>query len=168
MPRSNPYPTLALSALVTLMASGCSSPSKSTGGVPVYQGPLTNERRIDHAMVESAVSQRRVLLVFGADWCSDSRAMAARLTQDPKLAPWIEQNFFVTFIDVGPRNGPLWDAPVVQAYGHPFADRGIPALVVLEPDGQPLTNRDNNPLRDSDHRHPRKLQSFLETWAPRP
>lgn len=162
MPRSNPYPTFALSTLVTLMVSGCSSPSNSTGGVPFYQGPLPNERRIDHAMVEAAVSQRRVLLVFGADWCSDSRAMAARLTHDPKLAPWIDQNFFVAFIDVGLRNGPLWDAPVVQAYGHPFAEHRSPPWSFSNPRAVRSRPGKTTPLKIPTTGTPANSEHYLE------
>ncbi|MBL9137355.1 MAG: thioredoxin family protein [Verrucomicrobiales bacterium] len=163
----HPHITAILLA-VAFLITACSTPSKPGAGAPIFDNPIPNESRIDHALVEAVLFQRRVLLVFGADWCSDSRRMAARLTRDPRLAPWIDENFLVTYIDVGPRHGPLWDAPVVEAYGRPFEDRGIPALVVLDTDGRQLTHQDNNPLHDSDHRRPRRIRAFLEAWAPAP
>lgn len=121
---------------------------------------------IPDAITRARQSERHVLLVFGADWCSDSRAMIRRLTQDPRVASRLAASYLLVPIDVGERNGPLWDAEVVQRYDRPFAGRGIPALVVLDALGNQLTDASNNPLRDSSHRHPRRLAAFLDRWAP--
>jgi thiol:disulfide interchange protein len=123
------------------------------------------ETEIASALEIARNSGRRVLLVFGADWCRDSRRMCRRLTHDEALSRLIADEFVVVTVDVGERDGPRWDSELVRRYGRPFAGRGIPAMVVLGPDGEPLFSPAMNPLRDSDHRRPRKVQRFLEQWV---
>jgi hypothetical protein len=79
------------------------------------------------------------------------------------LVPWVAEHWVLTPIDVGERGGPKWDAEVVRRYGRPFAERGIPALVVLDEQGRQITSRENNPLKDTDHRRPSRIRKFLES-----
>lgn len=55
---------------------------------------------VDAALAQAGASGRRVLLVLGADWCHDSRALAERLQADP-LAALIEQGYETVLVDVG-------------------------------------------------------------------
>ncbi|MCC6235336.1 MAG: thioredoxin family protein [Verrucomicrobiales bacterium] len=160
--------SLLLPLLAAGLAAGCAPHLRQPHLPPpaLYSASPAPSLALPAALRTASSTGKRVLLVFGADWCSDSRAMHRRLTTDPTLAPLVTESFHLVLVDVGERHGPLWDAPVVQTYGQPFQDRGIPALVVLDPDGTQLTHRDNNPLVDSDHRRPRRLRAFLQRWAP--
>jgi hypothetical protein len=89
--------------------------------------------------------------------------MMSRLTTDSRLVPWVAEHWVLTPIDVGERGGPKWDAEVVRRYGRPFAERGIPALVVLDEQGRQITTRESNPLKDTDHRRPSRIRKFLES-----
>ena len=121
---------------------------------------------IETALAEARQTHRRVLLNFGANWCTDSRAMYRLLTSDARISPLVDHHYVMVMVDVGERNGPQWDSEVVRRYGRPFEQRGIPALVVLEADGRQLTTPDNNPLSDTAHRRPKQVIQFLERWAP--
>lgn len=61
----------------------------------------------DDAMADLAASfasarenQRLLLVIFGANWCHDSRALASRLYQEP-LASLINEHFETLFVDIG-------------------------------------------------------------------
>jgi hypothetical protein len=154
----------SLLLFLMLIGAGTGCVSRKAGPVsrpfPEYSEPDT---AIASAVAEAARSNRGVLLVFGANWCSDSRAMMSRLTTDPRLVPWVAEHWVLTPIDVGERGGPKWDAEVVRRYGRPFAERGIPALVVLDEQGRQITTRESNPLKDTDHRRPSRIRKFLES-----
>lgn len=158
-----------LAAVLLVLALGVTGCARRSAVPPAEARPFDEhavaEQDIAVALREAQTTRRRVLLVFGANWCGDSRAMYGRLTADPVVAPVVRDHYVMVLVDVGPRHGPKWDAAVVQQYGRPFAGRGIPALVVLDADGRQLTTQASNPLRDSDHRHPRKVRRFLEAWV---
>lgn len=155
---------------IGLLVSGCSvvarGPAAAGAAGAAYPDDPNPEATIERARADAASGGRRVLLVFGANWCSDSRSMMHRLREDSRVAPIVRDRYVLVPVNVGARGGPDWDSPTVRRYGRPFEGRGIPALVVLEGgDGRQLTTRENNPLRDSDHKHPRKVAEFLRTWA---
>lgn len=148
---------------------GCASRSAPSPKPNIYPERAHPEADVDRAIAEARQSDRRVLLNFGASWCSDSQSMFRLLTEDPVIAPLVRERFVLVMIDVGERHGELWDAPIVRKYGSPFSRRGIPALVILDADGRQLTDASNHPLRDRDHRRPGKVERFLRAWAgPRP
>ena len=149
-----------LAGVGMLVAAGCATRPASRPSI--YPADASPAATIEAARAEAARTGRRVLLNFGANWCSDSQAMYRRLTQDPRVEPLVRERYVMVLVDVGPRGGPGWDSAVVREYGRPFAERGIPALVVLGEDGRPLIQPGVKPLRDSDHRRPRRVARFLE------
>jgi thiol:disulfide interchange protein len=77
--------------------------------------------------------RKRILLTFGANWCSDSRALEAHY-RSPTLAPVLADAFTVVHIDVGMFHRNL---DLVEEYGNPI-DKGIPSVVLLDADGKAL------------------------------
>ena len=55
---------------------------------------------VQAALVRAGDRDRLALVVLGANWCHDSRALAARLQQSP-LADVIEQHYELVLVDVG-------------------------------------------------------------------
>jgi thioredoxin len=83
------------------------------------------------ALEKARADKRLVLLDFGADWCPDCRALE-KLFGDTLVAGFLAEKFHVVRIDVGRWNRNL---EISKAYGSPI-DSGIPAVVVLAPDGK--------------------------------
>jgi thioredoxin 1 len=80
---------------------------------------------VQHAITAARSDHKQVLLVFGANWCPDCRALdKAMQGTSHKL---IKRRFEVVKIDVGNFDKNL---DLAQRYGNPIA-RGIPAVVVL-------------------------------------
>ncbi|HET7400320.1 MAG TPA: thioredoxin family protein [Usitatibacter sp.] len=91
-----------------------------------------------HAQVAQAVSaaagdHRPVLVVFGANWCPDCRALDMAM-KDGRNAELIGREFRVVKVDVGrfDRN-----VDVAERYGVPLK-KGIPAVAIVAPDGHAL------------------------------
>jgi thioredoxin 1 len=74
-----------------------------------------------------------VLLIFGANWRGDCRALDVAL-KSSNNAELISREFVLVKIDVGNFNRNL---SVAKKYGNPV-EKGIPAAVVLSPSNQPL------------------------------
>lgn len=84
---------------------------------------------VERARTEARASQRRVLLVFGANWCPDCRALDASMAQPP-TAQLMAREFVVVKVDVGRFDRNL---PLAERYGNPIK-KGIPAAVIVAPD----------------------------------
>lgn len=98
-----------------------------------YDEAANAKADLDQALAAARSSKRPVLVVFGANWCQDCRALDAAL-KVPKNAELIAREFVLLKVDVGNFDRNL---PLAEQYGNPIK-RGIPAAVVLSPTNQIL------------------------------
>ncbi len=107
---------------------------------------------LDAALADAARSGRLAVIVFGADWCHDSTALAKVLTGEAFRAEF-GARFSVTFIDVGvPQTGNGRNLDLIARYGVKRM-RGTPALFVIGSDGRPRNSRrDAQSWRNADSR----------------
>ncbi len=88
---------------------------------------------VQHALVAAKSSHMPVLIVFGANWCEDCRALDHAL-KSGKSAALVAGSFIIVKVDVGNFDRNL---DVVAAYGSPIK-KGIPAAVVVSVDNKVL------------------------------
>jgi thioredoxin 1 len=98
-----------------------------------YDEVADAKTELRQALSDSAKDQRPVLLIFGANWCKDCRALD-RAQKTEKNAGLMAHEFRVVKIDVGNFERNL---DIDNAYGNPIK-KGIPAAVVLSPDNKVL------------------------------
>ncbi|HTX24903.1 MAG TPA: thioredoxin family protein [Steroidobacteraceae bacterium] len=84
--------------------------------------------QVQQALDAARADHKKVLLVFGANWCEDCRALDRAMHGSSQ--PLIEGRFHVVKIDVGNFNKNL---ALAARYGNPIK-RGIPAVVLLDAD----------------------------------
>ena len=95
---------------------------------------------LETAVAEARESGRYAVVVFGADWCHDSRALARVLSSDG-FASRFGSRFTVTFIDVGkPQTGQGRNLELLRDLGVANL-RSTPAMFVLSGIGKPLNSR---------------------------
>jgi hypothetical protein len=92
---------------------------------------------VDAALARAAANGKRVLLVLGANWCHDSRALAGWL-ETPRFAALTAARYEVVFVDVGmPQTGDGENLDVARRFG--LAELpGTPALLVLGAEGKAI------------------------------
>jgi len=90
---------------------------------------------VDAALTRAAANGKRVLLVMGANWCHDSRALAGWL-ETPRFAALVAERYELVFVNVGmPQSGDGHNLDIARRFG--LADfPGTPALLVLTPEGK--------------------------------
>jgi thiol:disulfide interchange protein len=96
-----------------------------------YDDHADAKTQVTQALAAGKHAHKPTLLVFGANWCGDCRALDKSLHTE-KNAALIAQHFEVVKIDVGNFDHNL---DVSQAYGDPI-QKGIPAAVVVSPQGK--------------------------------
>jgi len=90
---------VALIALnVIFPVTGAAAETDSDGRL--YESSSDALADVEQALSRASDSEKLALVVLGANWCHDSRALAARLHEAP-LAEVIEENYELVFVDVG-------------------------------------------------------------------
>jgi hypothetical protein len=79
---------------------GCASTAKTGPDGRLFQPSEDSIAEVQQALSRAEESDRLVLVVLGANWCHDSRALASRL-YTPPLADVIQQHYELVFVDVG-------------------------------------------------------------------
>lgn len=98
-----------------------------------YDETADAKAQLAQALATARARQQRVLVVFGANWCEDCRALDAAV-KSPRTAALLAKAFVLVKVDVGRFDRNL---DITQQYGQPTR-RGIPAAVVLAPDNSVL------------------------------
>jgi hypothetical protein len=89
---------------------------------------------VDAALERARANGKRVLLVMGANWCHDSRALAGWLESET-IAPMVEREYELVFVNIGmPQKGGGHNLEIARRFG--LGDLpGTPNLLVLTSDG---------------------------------
>lgn len=125
-----------------LLLAGCATvATKVAGGghdYPEAESYIVSndaEADVDAALVRAAESDKRVLLVMGANWCHDSRALAGWL-QSEKIAALVEKEYELVFVNIGmPQRGDGHNLGIAKRFGLEELP-GTPNLLVLTPEGE--------------------------------
>jgi thioredoxin 1 len=128
----------------------------------IYPADADAHAEIKEAEEKAAQAHKRLLLVFGANWCFDCHVLDLAF-QRPDLAPILVANYEVVHIDLGPDEQK--NADLVQQYDIPL-NKGIPALAVAESDGKLVVSQKNGEFEDARGLTPEVLQEFLSKWKP--
>lgn len=118
---------------------------------------------LKNALAQARHEHKQVLVLFGANWCPDCQKLSVDLAQ-PALASAVQARFVVTKVDVGhfDRNHAL-----VAQFGNP-TDKGIPAAVVVDPDGEPRGTLLGHKLASAHHRGSDSLVQAFDAAASTP
>jgi thioredoxin 1 len=140
-------PLLAVASLCTLAQAGGPAP---------YDERADAGADIQHAIAAAKADHRSVLLLFGANWCGDCRALDLAL--HGRSGQLIEQRYVVVKIDVGNFDKNLY---LAKRYGNPIVN-GIPALVVLDADNQVVYSTRQGELANAGQMSEQSIYEFLK------
>jgi len=119
---------------------------------------------IDAARRQAAEEGKRVAVVFGAEWCPDCDAFK-RALEHRLVAPVLDPNFVVVKVSVGNRDKNL---DLMADYGMTVGS-GIPAVAILEPDGDLVAAQRDGEFRNSSALlSVAEMVAFFRRWAPNP
>jgi len=111
---------------------------------------------IQHALTAAQSDHKQLLLVFGANWCADCRALDQAMHGSSQGL--IGRRFEVVKIDVGNFDKNLY---LAKRYGNPIA-KGIPSIVVLDADNHLLYSTAAGELANAGQMTERSIYDFLK------
>lgn len=127
----------------------------------IYPAGIDAKAEIKEARERASRERKRVLLVFGANWCYDCHVLDLAF-QRADLAPQLTANYEVVHVDVGQGDK---NQDLMQLYHVPMA-KGIPALAVLDGSGKLLFSQQNGEFERARALTPEELSVFLRKWKP--
>ena len=128
----------------------------------IYPDTADAHAEIKEAEDKAAKENKRLLLVFGANWCFDCHVLDIAFHSEG-LAPIVEANYEVVHVDLGPDEKK--NADLVKEYEIPL-DKGIPAIAIAGNDGKLIVSQKNGEFEDARQLTPAYLVEFLNKWKP--
>ncbi|WP_100260357.1 thioredoxin family protein [Qipengyuania seohaensis] len=128
---------LAVTALLAL--SACATASAETAldhpearSFAVTQDPAA---QVDAALASAAANDTHVLIVMGANWCHDSRALAGWL-ETPRFRELIDAEYELVFVNIGmPQTGDGHNLEIARRFGLDELP-GTPNVLVIDGSGR--------------------------------
>jgi len=136
---------ILLSAVLTVSCTSWSSTQGDGASKPpeasLYDTDpaLVGQKTVDLALEEAALSGQKTIIVLGANWCDDSRALAGWF-ETPRFKAMLQDNFVLRYVDAGRKDR---NVDVAQRFGLETIE-GVPTVFVMNREGT-LLNLDTAP-----------------------
>lgn len=155
-----------LIALLALVLTACTAPQSQAadGEGRVYDAAADATVQVDSALAEAHERHVNALIVFGANWCHDSRGLAARLAGEGRLAERAAQEFALRFVDIGERDRNL---DQLARFGIDWVF-GTPTVVIAAPDGTLLNAASVHDWRMADSAAEADIAAYLSRYSTAP
>jgi thioredoxin-related protein len=135
-------------------------------GKDIFDAKAPAGKLIADALAQATREDKKVLLLFGANWCPWCHRLHRALTTDLPIQARLNQKFVLVHIDVNTRNDKNRNADVLTKYGNPVERFGLPVFVLLDKTGTLLTTRETASLTGNiDQEVAAHVLAFLEQWS---
>jgi thioredoxin 1 len=148
-------------ALGFAIASGVGVGQASAQTKEIYDERADAHAEIKEALAKAKPEHKRVIIVFGANWCYDCHVLD-KAFRSSDLAPIVAANYEVVHVDIGQGEK---NQDLMAKYEVPMK-RGIPGLAVLDPSGKLVYSQKNGEFEKARALTPEDFQAFLIKWKP--
>ena len=129
----------------------------------LYRDDADAKTEIAAALASTGPTRKRVLLVFGANWCYDCHVLDQALHQG-EAGKIVSERFLLVHVDIGEGEK---NADLVKLYKIPL-EKGVPALAVLESNGHLLYTSGHGEFEAARRIMKKDLIQFLRQWQTKP
>lgn len=151
-----------VAAALALAAQPAAADTAAPAAAPVHPearpfgDPDRAGRDVADAMARAKANGHRVILVFGANWCHDSRALAGWFAS-PRFAAMLNPRYEIVWIDVGQKDRNL---DLARRFGLDGI-KGTPTVLILDGAGKPLNLKDAPRWHDASTRKEDKIYNYF-------
>jgi thioredoxin 1 len=128
------------------------------GKKDLYPDKADAKKEIDDAL-KTAAGHKRVLLVFGGNWCYDCHVLDQAL-HEGTAGKIMNDGFVLVHVDIGEANKNL---DLTKKYKIPL-EKGVPAVAVLGSDGALLYSSGDGEFEAARTMMRKDLVAFLKRW----
>lgn len=127
----------------------------------IYPDNVDAKGEIAEALQTAKKTHRRVLLIFGGNWCYDCHVLDAAF-HSKEIAPTLNRNYIVVHVNIGEYDKNL---DLADKYEIPL-QKGVPAAAVLKGDGTLVVSQKNQEFEKARSMTTDAVLAFLERWKP--
>jgi thioredoxin 1 len=156
---------MVLAAIACALLVGCrqtpvdTGPTEEPGRAVIYPDGAQASQDIATALARAGKEKKRVLLDFGGNWCGDCQVLEIYF-HDPANWRLLQENYVLVPVNIGRYDQNL---DIAARYGVPV-DKGVPALAVLDANGQLVYSQRNREFEAMQKVDPAAVTQFLLQW----
>jgi thiol-disulfide isomerase/thioredoxin len=136
--------------------------SKPKPTKPIFDPFADAAADVEAALKVARVTNKRVLIEFGANWCPECRELGVVLKENADVAAAVEQGFVLVLVDTGTAAG----QKLQERYVPPQRQwNSILHLAVLDPAGNVLVNDNTRAFQDGGDFVISTVKGFLAQWS---
>ena len=152
---------LALASLlpVSALVAQVAPPAVPAVHRHIYPEISEAEADVNAGLHQAAAEHKRVILIFGGDWCGDCQVLDINL-HDSANADLLASNYIVVHVNIGHMDQ---NVDLAAKYGVPLK-RGVPAVSVVDAHGKVIHAQATGEFADMRHMDPRTVNEFLNQW----
>jgi thiol:disulfide interchange protein len=125
----------------------------------LYPADADAKKEIEDALKQAATEKKRVLLVFGANWCYDCHVLDRALHEGP-AGQVMKERFLLVHVDIGEGDK---NVDLAKKYKIPL-DKGVPAVAILDGNGKLLYSSGDGEFEAARKMMKKDLVAFLLRW----
>jgi thiol:disulfide interchange protein len=125
----------------------------------LYPADADAKKEIEEALKKAGGVKKRVLLIFGANWCYDCHVLDRGL-HEGAAGRIVSESFLLVHVDIGEGDKNL---DLAKKYKTPL-DKGVPAVAILGSDGQLLYSSGDGEFESARTMMKKNLVAFLNRW----
>jgi thioredoxin-related protein len=157
--------TVRLFTALVLLAPACSfaqeiKPSEKPK-TSIYDVKADAKEQIKVATARARADSKRVLVMFGGDWCGWCHKLHALFDSDKAVQSALYNEYVLVMVDTKAPNA----QELLDECKGDLGNVGYPFLAVLDGNGKVVTRQKTDPLEEGDHHDPKKVTAFLEQWV---
>ena len=136
-------------AVPAAAAPAAVSVQESNPEAEVYDVKADASAMVDNALRNAAANGKKVIIVMGANWCHDSRALAGWF-ESPRFTAMMEPYYEIVYADAGTpqRNGQARNQNIVKRFKGK-TQKNTPYVMILSADGKLLNRKDARSWRNA-------------------
>jgi thioredoxin 1 len=136
-------------------------PEPARPNTQLYAPPEEAPVAIAAALAAVAKDHKRVILIFGGNWCYDCHVLDATF-RSKSIAPLVNANYHVVHVNVGDYDKNL---DLAKKYEIPL-EKGVPSLAILDPNGSLVVSQKKGEFESTTRIGPEDVVDFLKRWKP--
>jgi len=125
----------------------------------LYPANADANKEIEGALKQAATEHKRVMLIFGGNWCYDCHVLDRGL-HEGEAGKIVKESFALVHVDIGEADKNL---DLVKKYRIPL-EKGVPAVAILESDGTEIYSSGDGEFEAARRMMKKDLVAFLSRW----
>ncbi|PCJ13656.1 MAG: hypothetical protein COB10_05375 [Planctomycetota bacterium] len=127
--------------------------------ISVYDVEADASADIAAALARAHKNNKRVLVVYGGNWCGWCVKLDEFFKKDRKVARTVRYEYEVVKVDIGRFDKNM---SITEKYGAQLKKEGVPYITVLDGSGKVVANQNTGDLEEGDHHDSAKVETFLQ------